>query len=474
MAELVGRVVLAPKRTPVVGAIVKLWTDSAAGAGPWGRTAATGEDGVFRFPGCKPGSYRAEAQVADLGWRNASTTLAAGAGADFGDIVFGDGGVLEGRALGSNGPLARSTAFACRRVGDLRMSVLTDDDGNYRFGDLVPGRYVVGVGLDGSRGLYGPFVVVEAGKTARCDVGPPAHLAGRVTLDGAAVADGRVSVTRTDGVTTSAEFHDGAFRLEKLWTGDATVQVRLAGGRATPARNVTLVAGENALDVDVKAGDVIAVPELSPLLHEARFPGGSAQIHGRVFATATGKPLLRTDVQLELHVLDEDGGDIGFVCVGDTASDGQFTFRNLQPGRRRIVARSVAGNLREKTVDVNVAEGAKVENVEVALEPLPTGKVIFTVKDQEGHAIAGVPVSFWDITNIDMRSSEPVTCAAWTVGSQNGVFERNYEPGRRVVRIWTGQTGSDGKSTIDRETDVTFDVVEGKTTDVEVVLHPKK
>jgi hypothetical protein len=183
---------------------------------------------------------------------------------------------------------------------------------------------------------------------------------------------------------------------------------------------------------------------------------------------------LRTDVQLELHVLDEDGGDIGFVCVGDTASDGQFTFRNLQPGRRRIVARSVAGNLREKTVDVNVAEGAKVEDIQVALEPLPTGKVVFTVRDQEGHAIAGVPVSFWDITNIDMRSSEPVTCAAWTVGSQNGVFERNYEPGRRVVRIWTSQTSSDGKVTIDREADVTFNVREGATAEVEVVLRPKK
>lgn len=473
-AELVGRVVLLPQRTPVAGAVIDLWSGSATGVSPSGRRAASGEDGVFRFSGCKAGYYRAEAQVAGLGSRNASTTLAAGAGADFGDLVFGDGGVLEGRAIGSSGPLSRSTAFVSRTVGGSRTNVPTDDDGKYRFGDLAPGRYVVGVDLDGSRGLYGPFVVVEAGKTTRCDLGPPAHLAGRVTLDGVAAADGRVSVSRPDGVTTSGECRGGTFRVENLEPGEATVQVRLGDGRTTPPRRVKLVGGENILDIDAKAAETAVVPKVSQRLIEARFNGGAAQIHGRAFARSTGKPLARTDVQLELHVLDDDGDDVGFVCLGEVGSDGRFTFGSLQPGRRRIVARSLTGVLREKTVDVNVAEGAKVENVEVALEPLPTGKVVFSVKDQEGRGVADVPVSFWDITNIDMKAGGTVTCSAVTCGSKNGVFERNYEAGRRVVRLWTSQTSSDGKVTIDRETDVTIDVREGATTDVEVVLRPKK
>jgi len=472
LGEIVGRVLLLPQRTPVAGATVELWTGSTVAVSPCGRTVRTGRDGVFRFPGCAPAYYRADANVEGLGCRSAAGRVSSGAGADLGDLVFGTGGAVEGHVVGPDGPAGGASAYACLGgIGGKRTKTVVDAEGNYRFGDLDPGKYVMGLDLDTPRTRYGLTVVVEEGKTVRCDFGAPASLAGRVTLDGVAVKAGQVALDRPDGISVSREFKDGVYRLDGLDPGDANVHVTIDGDHSlvAPRERVHVVVGENEFDFYVRRADLVALPSAS--VFYAGLSGGSAQVHGRVVAKATGQPLASSDFQLGVYAIDKNGNAAG-ARLGSLrfGSDGRFTISNLQAGRRRLIAAPSIGGLRERRMDVYA--GGKTPEVEVALEPMATGKVAFHVKDGDGVPLTNVMFSDW--TNVVVKPGVPISPPSWGGISPSGTFERHLEIGPHDIRVSTCQTAPGGKVTIDREAQATIEVVEGKTTDVDIVLRPKQ
>ena len=218
---------------------------------------------------------------------------------------------------------------------------------------------------------------------------------------------------------------------------------------AADVADATIVAGANTLDLC--------------------FGGDSfGEVSGRVLAKASGRPLAAGEVQLCI-VGAIDGR---FVAAALPGADGQFSFRSLRSGRLRLVAIPTTGSLREKTLDVDVAAGATVTNLEVALESMATGKVVFHVRSVDGRPFdQNTAVQFMVVS----PPGQPMPPGgSWGGTSPTGAFEWNYEVGKHVVRAFTVKAGPDGTVKVDHEAQVTLDVREGETADVDVVMQPKK
>jgi hypothetical protein len=108
-------------------------------------------------------------------------------------------------------------------------------------------------------------------------------------------------------------------------------------------------------------------------------------------------------------------------------------------------------------MEVDLSSGQKLEDVEVALDDMPTGTVVFVVRDEQG-----APVEQVDIESF--RDGKPDQGSVGA-GSATGVYETHLEPGAYKVTIRAASGAVVGAADVD--------VREGETTKVEVTLHPK-
>ncbi|GAA3523755.1 carboxypeptidase-like regulatory domain-containing protein [Nocardioides daeguensis] len=149
---------------------------------------------------------------------------------DLGTVSVRTGGDIEGTVVGGAGRPIR----VLRLNGTTAFTVWADDEGRYRFEDLVPGRYRVAAGGEGTLPWRSPVVVVTADQSARVD----GSLARGARISGTLVSQGR-PVRHTDilvrrwghglvAATTTDEF--GRFDVSGLVPGRYRVGILYAGG----------------------------------------------------------------------------------------------------------------------------------------------------------------------------------------------------------------------------------------------------
>jgi len=361
VGEIVGRAVLAPRRTPIAGAVVGLSArDSSRQLADTGRAATTDSDGVFRLAAVAPGDWWLVARLADHGARSALVTVRSGAGVDGVDFVFGDGGAIEGRVLTAAGPLAGASVFASRGTtsgGPRAASARTDGDGGFRFEDIVPGKtgeHVVCVDVDpGSP--WTEHVTVVAGEMVRCDFAPPARLTGRVTLDGVPVPSGFVTVTLRDGRNWGGGIEEGAFALRNIGRGEGSVTVRVVADSTFTVTGppVTLAAGDNPLEIRLGEGDRTA--EIAGHLKTPAADGWEHVTVGFMRYENTPRGVVPAT----------------WAGTADVDASGDFRIRSIGAGRYHLTAlRMVPPGISEDlhvSLDVDVAPGERKTGVIVLL-----------------------------------------------------------------------------------------------------------
>ncbi|HEX4999392.1 MAG TPA: carboxypeptidase-like regulatory domain-containing protein [Terriglobia bacterium] len=156
--SLAGVVIRVGSNEPVAKAIVEL-------RGPQGLTYNTGEDGRFAFPNLTPGSYRVIVRrdgfwPAEYGQRwvdgpGQAIPLASGQTRSGLSVVLTPGGAIVGRVSNRAGqPVAGARVRAMKPTirenqRGLRVikETLADDLGEYRLGELIPGRYYISVAV---------------------------------------------------------------------------------------------------------------------------------------------------------------------------------------------------------------------------------------------------------------------------------------------------------------------------------------
>ncbi len=218
----VGGAVLEPDRAPVPRAVLTLIDMEGR------QVARAGSDarGLWALAAPRGGNYVLIA--AAPGHQPQAVTVTVGSRPVELDVVLGGTGRLSGAVRSAEGaPVADAAVTLTDSRGEVVATAHADADGEYRFRDLVSGRYTLAV----SARAYRPAALaVEVGASgeSRQDVAMTGSgtLRGTVrTLGGQPVAEARVTLLDSVGtvvaaVTTGA---DGTFRFTDLEPGEYTV-----------------------------------------------------------------------------------------------------------------------------------------------------------------------------------------------------------------------------------------------------------
>ncbi len=170
--EVSGRVVDA-QRAPVAGAL--LVVDAAKPGDVDRQTGASGEDGRFRVAGLDPSMAHLLDLVATSNGRRILAVSRPGPGPalDLGDVTLpaaraiegtvteSDGTPVAGARVLASGPLPADEREPLWRTDERR----TDDLGRFRFRDLGPGRYAIGVQVEGTARMDRAVDVLERDAT---------------------------------------------------------------------------------------------------------------------------------------------------------------------------------------------------------------------------------------------------------------------------------------------------------------------
>jgi hypothetical protein len=213
--------------------------------------------------------------------------------------------------------VAGSSAF------DPEAEAVTDDEGKFSIGDLVPGEYRV----EASHADYAPVwtpPIPTGSKSLRLQLAPGGSIAGTIRseddkpISGATV----VALRHTGGMMRVQQARvtvfdaDGSFEITGLPPGLYDV----AG--AAHGRGV-----DKVVDVDVGAGAQSV---------DLRLPAGHT-LTGRVTDEKTASPLVAARVELERHV--GRGPSIAPIfAAAITDEDGRFALRGIEAGRHSVTA----------------------------------------------------------------------------------------------------------------------------------------
>lgn len=216
---------------PVSGAWVNSADHSEEGFGQLA-TTRTDSDGNYRITLPCPGEYTFSVQDTNTSFETSATIPNV---TEFAlDLVF-DIGSIEGTVRDTHGaPLEGMLVQAMSLESDMGAwsSALTDADGRYVAGPLVPGTYEVSVESPqqteghGFAGESRTGVLVTAGATARgvdFELTTGGSVRGRVRVDGKSVADAQVALFDAHGehVTTALTDASGRFEIGAIRPGDA-------------------------------------------------------------------------------------------------------------------------------------------------------------------------------------------------------------------------------------------------------------
>lgn len=211
-------------------------------------------------------------------------------------------------------------------------------DGTFDFEKVLPGSYVLQLTALDSAGLAGIFARQEIQVSAADLDGvllsfiPPLTITGRVTLEGvdnANLSQVHVTITSTEnpqlGFYTNLGVNaDGTFRIEDLDPGEYTVRVA-SGPSGTYVKSISFNRQDITTGVmDVSQGGSV---ELDVVLRM-----GAAEVDGTVQTGDSGEaaPSPRLTIVLVPGNMAPDGSGILF---GSTSPGGNFSIRNVPPGR---------------------------------------------------------------------------------------------------------------------------------------------
>ncbi|WP_206336215.1 MFS transporter [Streptomyces torulosus] len=210
------------EEAPVPGAAVTL---ISLGGRQLGRSVA-GADGVYAVDAPGAGSYVLIA-AADGFQPQASTIVVNGEPVSYDVLLSGTSG-LNGvvRATGAALPVKDAMVVVTDVRGDVLATGTTGEQGEFGFGELVPGPVTVAVNAAGFRPRALPVEVGGTGVTrVEIDLEAGARLQGVVRAPGGPLADARVTLVDAAGnvVATATTGSDGAYAFADLDGGDYTV-----------------------------------------------------------------------------------------------------------------------------------------------------------------------------------------------------------------------------------------------------------
>jgi uncharacterized protein YfaS (alpha-2-macroglobulin family) len=190
-----------------------------------GRSVA-GADGTYTVDAPAPGSYVLIA-AADGFQPQASTVVVGGEPVAYDILLSGTSG-LSGvvRAAGAGSAVQDAMVVVTDVRGDVLASGVTGEQGEFGFGELVPGGVTVAVNAAGFRPRALPVEVGGTGMTRiEIDLEAGARLQGVVRAPGGVLADARVTLVDAAGnvVGTATTGTDGAYAFTDLDSGEYTV-----------------------------------------------------------------------------------------------------------------------------------------------------------------------------------------------------------------------------------------------------------
>ncbi|MGW7540295.1 MFS transporter [Streptomyces sp. NPDC054770] len=190
-----------------------------------GRSVA-GYDGSYRLDAPGAGSYVLIAS-ADGYQPQASTVMVGEEPVPYDILLSGTSG-LSGvvRGAGSALPVKDAMVIVTDVRGDLLATAATGEQGDFRFGELVPGVVTVAVNAAGYRPRALPVEIGTTGVTRiEVDLDAGAQLLGVVRAPHGPLADARVTLVDAAGnvVGTATTGTDGAYAFADLDGGDYTV-----------------------------------------------------------------------------------------------------------------------------------------------------------------------------------------------------------------------------------------------------------
>ena len=376
-----GAVVLADKRTPAPGALVRF---EGTASGRWVEARA---DGTFVLEGLPREGGRIVADAAERG----RGSLPAPSGEGKAVVVLAPTGTLRGRVVDTDTGSAIAGIRVKARAGGALFWDLSGKDGRYEIRGLAPGAFRVSA--DDSR--YVPWsreaVAVAAGQAVGQDVPlvRGATLLGRVVdEDGRPIegAMGRVARSGENPVRFFMRMGEGGggFRTAR----DGTFKAQ----RLMPGSNQRLTVDHDDYEARTIGGIVLS-PGGTKSGITVVLPKGLG-VRG-VVKDENGQPLPGVEVQMVRAFTFQSGrGASQFSFVGgpaqqprkETGPDGRFEFRGLATGDYSLVA-TKRGYARERIDPVKVAEGHGSEPLEMILRP--GASISGLVKDRAGNGAPG-------------------------------------------------------------------------------------
>ncbi|MGW0706448.1 MFS transporter [Streptomyces sp. NPDC002643] len=190
-----------------------------------GRSVA-GEDGSYAVDAPGAGSYVLIA-AADGFQPQASTIVVNGEPVSYDVLLSGTSG-LTGvvRAAGAALPVKNAMVVVTDVRGEVLATGMTGEQGEFGFGELVPGVVTVAVNADGFRPRALPVEIGGTGITRiEVELAAGARLQGVVRAAGGPLADARVTLVDAAGnlVGTATTGSDGAYAFTDLDTGEYSV-----------------------------------------------------------------------------------------------------------------------------------------------------------------------------------------------------------------------------------------------------------
>lgn len=200
-------------------------------------TALTDFNGAYAF-GLGAGSYTLA--IAKTGYRSVSRpfNLALGEKASATDTLRASVGRLAGRVTSDGAPVPGALLTLSGQASDAGGIFLTDADGRYSRDDMPSGTYSLAAAAEGfADGRIASLTIAE-GQFTSVDLSLASNrsaLEGKVTADGAAVANATVAATAYGVARSTVTGADGKYRLDKLPAGSYAVSANLAGYSADKA-----------------------------------------------------------------------------------------------------------------------------------------------------------------------------------------------------------------------------------------------
>ncbi len=399
----------------------------------------TGDDGAYKFENLEPGSYTVMVQAQGYAPQSAVVNL------EPGKPAIKNFELKPAKTLSITGVVYDRESMtpiggAKVRIKETGDSVITDDDGAYRFANVLPGTYTLVFTAPGYK-KFTAVVVLESQSVAK-----DAHLTkaekkvqkvekpkiGSIT---GVVTDAKtgaplsgVQIILKEKNQTHTTDQTGAFRFDSLPEGTYTVSFNRAG--YVPRTEI----------VNVKAGSpTVFNVSLAPVEKNV------GTLLGKVIDKETGNPIAGAVISVE---------GVGSV---QTDQSGLYRLENIPVGGKTV--KVAAPGYKETAEVIKIAKGDNVKNF--ALEPMVVkGSLLITVVDKDNKKpISGATVTFLqgNVGPFTTDESGAVSVKDLPTGTYTIKVEaRRYAPQQKTVVVEKNRTKEVNFELVKKGTEITF------------------